>query len=327
MPVTSAEVARAAGVSRATVSYVINGKDAHISEETRKAVRDAAAALGYEPQAAGRTLVTGKSNIILLPIPLTPNAAFLPQMAQIESLAVDRGLTLLLMPPTTSTSSLVKTLRSVRPYLVVTISPLPREQQDALRNSECDWLDVAARLSQPHGPHWQTARHQARHLDACGYAHLAYAREAQADGDAVQWAREQGFLEECAALGRPEPLTITIGRDPRINMQKLASLPTGTGVAAFNDDTAAEVIYAAHLSERAIPDDLGVIGVDDTSITHTTMPTLSSVGFAGGLHEAFSVFLFSDAPDQEIDHEVMAMGSQYVAQRGSTRQAASAGEL
>lgn len=53
---TSADVARLAGVSRATVSYVLNNTSAvRISEPTRRRVHEAAKELGYVPHAAARS--------------------------------------------------------------------------------------------------------------------------------------------------------------------------------------------------------------------------------------------------------------------------------
>lgn len=70
---TSADVARLAGVSRATVSYVLNNAEAvRISEPTRRKVREAAEELGYVPHAAARSLRAGHTRIVLLPTPNVP---------------------------------------------------------------------------------------------------------------------------------------------------------------------------------------------------------------------------------------------------------------
>ena len=73
---TSADVARLAGVSRATVSYVLNNTSAvRISEPTRRRVREAAEELGYVPHAAARSLRAGHSRMVLLPsshVPVGP---------------------------------------------------------------------------------------------------------------------------------------------------------------------------------------------------------------------------------------------------------------
>ncbi|MER5771881.1 LacI family DNA-binding transcriptional regulator [Streptomyces sp. NPDC001985] len=65
---TSADVARLAGVSRATVSYVLNNTSSvRISEPTRRRVREAAEELGYVPHAAARSLRAGHTRMVLLP--------------------------------------------------------------------------------------------------------------------------------------------------------------------------------------------------------------------------------------------------------------------
>ncbi|QKW10341.1 LacI family DNA-binding transcriptional regulator [Streptomyces sp. NA04227] len=73
---TSADVARRAGVSRATVSYVLNNVPAvRISEPTRRRVREAARELGYVPHAAARSLRAGQSRMVLMPSPSAPVGA------------------------------------------------------------------------------------------------------------------------------------------------------------------------------------------------------------------------------------------------------------
>jgi DNA-binding LacI/PurR family transcriptional regulator len=61
---TSADVAARAGVSRTTVSFVLNGRDVAISPATRERVFDAARQLGYHPHASARQLAGGRSQTI-----------------------------------------------------------------------------------------------------------------------------------------------------------------------------------------------------------------------------------------------------------------------
>ena len=70
---TSADVARLAGVSRATVSYVLNNTSAvRISDPTRRRVHEAAKELGYVPHAAARSLRAGHSRMVLMPASPVP---------------------------------------------------------------------------------------------------------------------------------------------------------------------------------------------------------------------------------------------------------------
>lgn len=63
------DVARHAGVSPSTVSYVLSGKRS-ISETTTRRVRESIEALGYQPHAGARSLASRRSNVIALVIPL-----------------------------------------------------------------------------------------------------------------------------------------------------------------------------------------------------------------------------------------------------------------
>jgi DNA-binding LacI/PurR family transcriptional regulator len=63
------DVARHAGVSPSTVSYVLSGKRS-ISEETRRRVGESIRVLGYRPHAGARALASNRSNVLALVIPL-----------------------------------------------------------------------------------------------------------------------------------------------------------------------------------------------------------------------------------------------------------------
>jgi DNA-binding LacI/PurR family transcriptional regulator len=79
--VTLADVARHAGVSSSTVSYVLSGKRA-ISEETRHRVERSVTELGYHPNAGARALAAGRSHIIALVVPLRADV-YVPIMMEI----------------------------------------------------------------------------------------------------------------------------------------------------------------------------------------------------------------------------------------------------
>ena len=82
--VTSHDVARRAGVSRTTVSMVLNRSDAvTLSAETRERVMRAAAELGYRPNSAARMLVRGNTEtigVVLSDHSILPIYGFVPQL-------------------------------------------------------------------------------------------------------------------------------------------------------------------------------------------------------------------------------------------------------
>src|SRR5690242_18971106 len=98
--ITTLEVATAAGVSRATVSYVLNDTPGQkIPTSTRERVRQAADRLGYTPSSAASTLRRGHSDLVLYLLPDLPIGSTLgATIDQLSAgLAID-GLTLVRHP-------------------------------------------------------------------------------------------------------------------------------------------------------------------------------------------------------------------------------------
>ena len=87
---TVQDVARRAGVSAATVSYVLNGTR-YVSEELRERVLSAVRELGYEPNAAARALRSNRSYTIGLILPDLRNPFFTEAVRGIEAVAQARG--------------------------------------------------------------------------------------------------------------------------------------------------------------------------------------------------------------------------------------------
>jgi DNA-binding LacI/PurR family transcriptional regulator len=96
---TSQDVADLAGVSRTTVSFVINrktGGDIRISDETRAKVWEAVETLGYQPSSAGRTLRTQRSGILAVMIPRIEDLFFARFVASVQDKAEKNGLDVLI---------------------------------------------------------------------------------------------------------------------------------------------------------------------------------------------------------------------------------------
>ena len=114
----SLDVARLAGVSRTTVSFVLNNvPGTTISEATRKRVLEAAHTLNYHPNAAGRKLVSGKTRTLGLVLCQSPEQVFadslLPQvLLGVGQAAMQVGYQVLLRPVEVSEPfSYIKTIR------------------------------------------------------------------------------------------------------------------------------------------------------------------------------------------------------------------------
>src|SRR4051794_28893723 len=98
--ITSADVAREAGVSRTTVSYVLNETPHQkIPDATRQRVLDAVARLEYAPSAAARALQSGRSDVVLCLLPDWPIGPAVGALLELLSTALaNEGLTLIAHP-------------------------------------------------------------------------------------------------------------------------------------------------------------------------------------------------------------------------------------
>lgn len=109
-PVRLSDVARAAGVSTATVSHALNGKG-RIPEATRSRIREVADRMGYRPNIAARSLAGGRTGLIAvafslpsaLPVPLTSVDYFSHAIRAATARALERGYALVVGPPTPET--------------------------------------------------------------------------------------------------------------------------------------------------------------------------------------------------------------------------------
>ena len=84
--VTSKDVARVAGVSQSTVSYVMSGRRP-ISEQTRRRVEAAIQQLTYQPNAGARALASQRTQVIGLVVPFEPNDDTTGLLPFIETIA------------------------------------------------------------------------------------------------------------------------------------------------------------------------------------------------------------------------------------------------
>ena len=173
--VTAEDVARRAGVSRATVSYVLNNHPHQtIPEATKQKVLEAAAALEYTPLASARILSRGRSDVVVMLIPDWPLGPVLPQvMESVGNGLAPHGLELFLHRCTPGRH--VKDLWSaITPAAVIRVGSLGASEDESLRRSQIGYLLELANTELERGlvlfPGVQTGQLQAEHLAAGGIA-------------------------------------------------------------------------------------------------------------------------------------------------------------
>ena len=146
---TRDDVARLAGVSSAVVSYVVNNGPRPVAEATRLKVLDAIDKLGYRPNAAARSLIMGRSDLVGLIVPDVRNPYFAALAQAVEVEARKEGVNLVLAQgPTGHLAALVESLsghlvevHGHRRIALVSGSDTPTDHR-VLDDRERAWRDV-----------------------------------------------------------------------------------------------------------------------------------------------------------------------------------------
>ncbi|RAY16995.1 hypothetical protein DPM19_02185 [Actinomadura craniellae] len=280
-PATSVDVARLAGVSRATVSHVLNDQVERFSADTVERVRRAAAELGYVPSAAGRALVMGRSDFIIL---VVPHTTFIRLQDVIEVLSTDiedLGFTVVVhfvsRTKGTTSARLQHMIETLRPAGVVDLGGLSAADLAAVERAGCPVLPQAA----PLGFNTWIGRLQARHLHSRGYTRLAYAFLSDERDDPYGQGRADAVAEFCADEGLAPPAHIHVSIDPEGARRALEWLLVLCGrpvaVACYNDEVALALVFAAKGGGLSVPDDVAVIGVERAAVGQVVSPRLTTV--------------------------------------------------
>ncbi len=281
---TATDVARRAGVSQATVSYVINDNPKQvIPEATRQRVLTAAAELGYTPSAAARMLVSGRSDVVLLLLPDWPIGLGVASLLDELSQAFARHDLTFVIHPRVTDRPVTELWKSITPAAVLAYETFDEPDLMAINRSGAEFLLLS---SLDHRDRWDqslkhTGRIQVEHLARAGHRHLGYAWP---DDDRVLFFAEnrlEGVRAACADLGLPDPRVTTVpltvdGAVAAISGWRVQE-PAVTGICAFNDEVALAVLAGARRLGLAIPDDLAVIGVDDIPAAALAAPPLTTV--------------------------------------------------
>lgn len=278
--VTSADVARASGVSRTTVSYVLNGTaGASISDATRHRVLETAARLGYAPSAAARTLRSGRSDLVLCVLPDWPVGPVVETM--LDHLADDlaeRGLSVL-VHHVRGDRPLSDLWRAVTPRTVVGLSAFDPDEERAMRQAGIQVVATEVGDPELENPQPRIGRMQVERLRSGGRDRIGYATTSDPRVRDFADQRLAGVRAECAEQGLAEPLVLPVDVDADSGAAAVAAWREAgvTGVAAYNDEVAFAVLAGARDAGLAVPDDLAVVGVDDVPLAALASPPLTTV--------------------------------------------------
>lgn len=289
--VTIGDVARRAGVSRKTVSRVVN-REANVSDELRRKVEKVVAQLNYKPDRQARSLRSGKSFHIAF-LYAAPSSYYVIRllegirksctehgyqlvpfetealgsrlvMSLLEFIERERADGLVMMPPMTDNHQLLAALDDEGiPFARITPGGARANVVDVVTTGRAAGAEMIEHLLQ--------LGHRRIGFIAGHPDHLAMADRLAGAQDAIRaWTGEPATLVVRQGLN-------TFDSGLETARELLEVTPRLTAIFAANDDMASGVIFEAHERGLRVPDDLSVAGFDDTLLAPHIWPGLTTI--------------------------------------------------
>jgi LacI family transcriptional regulator len=289
---SSSDVATLAGVSRTTVSFVLNDRaDANISAATRERVLAAAAQLGYQPHAAARGLAGGRSHTIGLVLrqsaeQVAEDALLAETLRGISGAARAQGYRVLVEPFGAHDGSYGDLIRSHRADGLVVSGPRVDDAELQDLASAGAPIVVQGTLPGVDAPsvdvdNVDAARMAVRHLIGLGHRQIACVTNASLSYTAAR-DRLEGYRAALADAGIPENGQLVAEADfsAASGRRAMAGLLANDGITAVfvaSDVVAFGAIAAIRDAGLRVPDDISVVGFDDIPLAAYFDPPLTSI--------------------------------------------------
>jgi DNA-binding LacI/PurR family transcriptional regulator len=291
----SQDVAKLAGVSRTTVSFVLNNvPGVKITEETRQRVLEAARELDYYPTAAARSLASGKTQRVGLILGEGQERlaadAFLPSFLQGVTASVHRRgylLVLQLAEDVPSHEAYVRLIREQQVDGLILSGPRSGDPLLSQLAEERFPLILHGRLESYRFPSVDVdnkagAYQAVTHLIGLGHRRIGFISNAPLSYSGAQ-DRFAGYRQALAEHDIPLDGSLVhtaafLPKSGRVAMQSLLKVSERpTAVFAASDVVAFGAMDAIHAAGLRIPDEVAVVGFDDIFLAAHAYPPLTTV--------------------------------------------------
>ncbi len=284
------DVAREASVSAATVSRFLNSPGV-VAEETGLRIRAAIDKTGYIPNGLAGDLATNKSRMVAVLIPHLENSLFNDMIERMVGEMTASGNNVMIGLTGTSpdrAESLVRAALSRRVDAIISTGPASDPVVNLVARSRTLFIQVWELPDDPVGvaigfSHEDAGRDIARFLASRGYnrPHVVTADSPRAR------SRRDGFFGEWEALGFAPPsesvtdMPTRFGHARRVfaDIRRLDERPDA--VVCGSDHLAQGLIVEAQAAGLRVPEDIGVIGFGNNTISGEMRPTITSIDVDG----------------------------------------------
>jgi DNA-binding LacI/PurR family transcriptional regulator len=310
--VRQADVARAAGVSQATVSLVLSGSpDLSIGADTRQAVLDAARDLGYVPDPIARRLATGRNNLLGLhtfasEFPVSLSNSYYPYLEGVEVEAAAQGYDLLLFtgaPNTPSRETAVHRLRLADGCVLVGRHPSIDDVRGLLDSGfPLVYIgrhdDLGGQLSYIGADYSRATAALTDRLYDLGHRSFVYVQEI--DTAVASTDREAGFEESILRHSSD-----TVGLAPRLTAEEI----TRDRVKGWIDDGCTAIIVEGGTETLDSPASLETLTqvLDDLGLEYPRHISLATTGRDLTQRTGSVVFAGFDVPRREMGRQAVRL--------------------
>jgi LacI family transcriptional regulator len=291
------DVAKRAGVSVSTASYVVTGSRP-VSDETRRRVLDAIDEVGYTPDAVARALRSSRSQTVALVVPDIRNPFFTALIDGVEAEARASGQSLLMVNTGEDPDREVAALRDlggqrVDGFIIGLTRRTPRDLVDNLRASRKPFVLVdragPADLDQVTVANDVAAKVMVDHLVGIGHRRIGFV--AGVRGISTAEERLSGYRAGLEAAGIPFDETLVIdGGSRRENARRAVTRALGrpdrpSALVVGNNDMTLGALEAIRQLDLTVPRDIAIVALDDVpwaGVLPAPLTAVSQPSFAMG---------------------------------------------
>ena len=334
--VTAQDVAKAAGVSPTTVSFVLNNIEGmRISRETRDRVLEVAKSLNYHPDSSAQKMARGKTSVIGLVLRQNPEKAYADLFIQdvmqgISNVIRENGYQLLFipLPPEDKESNYGKLINERHVDGLIVSGPTDQDYElvdvfkegakivlmGKIRGSNIPFIDI---------DNIKSAEIATAHLVSLGHTDIAMITNASMNYDSSK-DRYEGFgnvlkknkialREEWVLLGDRTPES---GYDAMQQLLSQKQLPSAVFIAS--DTVALGAMNACYEKNIKVPDDLAIVGFDDIALSRYVIPPLTTVHLpAYSLGLGAATMLIQQLNDEFIESNEIILQTKLVIRESS----------